>query len=121
MTRRIKLFACLVALALNASAATWYIRTDGQDGNDGKSWETAQSSICLGIDNCKSGDTLLVEAGVYHEGIVLKEGVTIIGGWNVDEGERREARGESWNWSLSGHAERVTRGAVETRSWKTAH
>ena len=75
---------CLAA-ALQASAATWYVRTDGQDGNDGKSWETAQESIRLGIDNCRAGDTLLVEAGVYHEGIVLKEGITIIGGCTADE------------------------------------
>ena len=68
-----------VALALSASATTWYVRKDGQDGNDGRSWQTAQSTISLGIDNCKSGDTLLVEAGVYHEGIVLKDGITIIG------------------------------------------
>ena len=75
----------LVAAALQASAATWYVRTDGQDGNDGKSWETAQESVRLGIDNCRAGDTLLVEAGVYHEGIVLKDGVIIIGGCTADE------------------------------------
>ena len=69
----------LVALALNASAATWYVRTDGLDGDDGKSWETAQGTIRLGIDNCRMGDTLLIEAGVYHEGVVLKDGITIIG------------------------------------------
>ena len=73
----------LLAAALNASAATWYVRTDGHDGNDGKSWETAQESIRLGIDNCRAGDTLLVEAGVYHEGIILKDGVVIIGGCNL--------------------------------------
>jgi len=72
-------------LTLNASAATWYVRTDGEDGADGRSWETAQESVRLGIDNCKPGDTLLVEAGIYHEGIVLKEGITILGGCTADE------------------------------------
>ena len=72
-------------LAMNASAAAWYVRTDGEDGADGKSWETAQESVRLGIDNCKPGDTLFVEAGVYHEGIVLKEGITILGGCTADE------------------------------------
>ena len=70
---------------MNASAAAWYVRTDGEDGADGKSWETAQESVRLGIDNCKPGDTLFVEAGVYHEGIVLKEGITILGGCTADE------------------------------------
>jgi hypothetical protein len=78
MRRVINIFLFL-ALALNASAATWYVRTDGHDGNDGKSWETAQASIRLGIDNCKAGDVLMVAEGVYHEGIILKDGVTVIG------------------------------------------
>ena len=70
---------CFVALALNASAATWYVRTDGHDGDDGRSWQTAQATIRLGIDNCRAGDTLFVAAGTYYEGIVLKEGITVIG------------------------------------------
>ena len=70
---------CCVALALNASAATWYVSPNGDDREDGKSWETAQESVRLGIDNCKPGDTLYVEAGVYNEGIVLKDGIAIIG------------------------------------------
>ncbi len=75
----------LVALALNASAATWYVRIEGHDGDDGRSWATAQESIRLGIDNCKPGDTLMVEAGVYHEGIVLKDGIIVIGGCVINE------------------------------------
>ena len=74
-----------VAAALQASAATWYIRTDGRDGDDGNSWETAQGTIRLGIDNCRPGDTLFVEAGLYHEGITLKDGVTLIGGCTAYE------------------------------------
>ena len=83
--KRIFFIVLCLAAALNASAATWYVRTDGHDGDDGKSWETAQASIRLGIDNCRAGDTLLVEAGLYHEGIVLKDGVSIIGGCAADE------------------------------------
>ena len=83
--KRIFFIVLCLAAALNASAATWYVRTDGHDGDDGKSWETAQASIRLGIDNCRAGDTLLVEAGLYHEGIVLKDGVIIIGGCAADE------------------------------------
>ena len=79
MSFRYLAILCSIALALNVSAATWYVRTDGQDGNDGRSWETAQASIRLGIDNCRAGDTLHIESGVYHEGIILKEGIVIIG------------------------------------------
>lgn len=83
--KRLLIILSLVALALSASATTWYIRTDGQDGNDGLSWEKAQGTIRLGIDNCVVGDTLAVEEGVYYEGIVLKEGITIIGGCTAYE------------------------------------
>ena len=79
MNCQIHILLCFVALALNASAATWYVRSDGLDGNDGRSWETAQATIGLGIDNCDTGDTLFVGDGVYYESIVLKDGVTIIG------------------------------------------
>ena len=75
----------LAALSLDASGAAWYVRTDGRDGDDGKSWATAQESIRLGIDNCRPGDTLFVEAGVYHEGIILKDGIKIFGGCTADE------------------------------------
>ena len=83
--KRLLSILSFVVLALYASATTWYIRTDGLDGNDGRSWETAQGTIRLGIDNCSAGDTLVVEAGVYYEGIILKEGIIIIGGCTAYE------------------------------------
>ena len=85
MTKRSNLIFLFLALALQASAGAWYVRTDGLDGDDGKSWETAQGSIRLGIDNCVAGDTLFIEEGTYHEGFILKDGITIIGGCTADE------------------------------------
>ena len=85
MRRKISILLCFAALAMSASAAAWYVRTDGFDGDDGRSWETAQGTIRLGIDNCKAGDTLFVEEGIYHEGIILKDGVTILGGCTAYE------------------------------------
>ena len=63
LTRSILIYC--VALALNASAATRYV-------NPGE-------SIGRNLDFCRTGDTLLIGEGVYHEAIVLKDGVTIIG------------------------------------------
>ena len=85
MTKKLFNILYCVALTMSASAATWYVRTDGEDAADGKSWATAQESIRLGIDNCKAGDTLCVGDGTYYEGIVLKDGVTIIGGWTIQD------------------------------------
>lgn len=85
MKRTFHIVLFCVAAALQASAATWYVRTDGFDGDDGTSWETAQATIRLGIDNCHAGDTLFVEKGIYYEGIILKDGVKIIGGCTAYE------------------------------------
>ena len=85
MKRTFHIVLFCVAAALQASAATWYVRTDGHDGDDGTSWETAQATIRLGIDNCRAGDTLFVEKGIYYEGIILKDGVKIIGGCTAYE------------------------------------
>ena len=63
LTRSILIYC--VALALNASAATRYVNLG--------------ESIGRNLDFCRTGDTLLIGEGVYHEAIVLKEGVTIIG------------------------------------------
>ena len=92
----------LVALALNATAATWYVRADGDDREDGRSWETAQGSIRLGIDNCHAGDTLLVEIGTYHETIILKDGITVIGGCTAYEPFDRRRRSHQQKSILDG-------------------
>ena len=78
--KRVGIILLLVAAAVNVSARTWYVRADGDDREDGTTWKLAQGSVRLGIDNCKPGDTLLVGEGIYYEGIVLKEGITIFGG-----------------------------------------
>ena len=36
-------------------------------------------TIQLGMDFCQAGDTLLIEEGTYYEGMMLKDGVTVIG------------------------------------------
>ena len=80
MEKRFLFIECLfAALAMEMSAACWYVRADGLDGNDGRTPETAQATIRLGMDNCRAGDTLFVGEGLYYEGFTLKDGVTVIG------------------------------------------
>lgn len=71
--------AILVALAMNASAMVRYVSTDGYEGYDAESRKHAVRTIQLGMDFCRAGDTLLIEEGTYHEALLLKDGVTVIG------------------------------------------
>ena len=83
-----------VVLAVNMSAKTYHVRTDGRPDDDGLLWERATSSIYLGLDLCQAGDTLLVAAGTYYESVELKDGVTIIGGVTMS-GERLAMSGKT--------------------------
>ena len=69
MTKRGLSILFFVALALQASAAALYVRPGG--------------SINRNLAMCKPGDTLFVKEGVYHEAVVLKDGVAIIGQGDV--------------------------------------
>ena len=64
MSRRIHILICFAALALNTSAAAWYVHN---------------TSIQPLINQSQAGDTLYIDEGVYQESIVLKDGVAIIG------------------------------------------
>ena len=78
MSRRIYIFICFVALAINTSAAAWYVHN---------------TSIQPLINQSQSGDTLYIDEGVYQESIVLKDGVAIIGvGTVILDGNRLSTR-----------------------------
>lgn len=68
-----------MALAVNASAMVRYVSTDGYEGYDAESQKHAVRTIQLGMDFCRAGDTLLIAEGTYHEALLLKDGVTVIG------------------------------------------
>ena len=69
----------LLMLALNMSAGVRYVSLEGYEGYDAESREHAVRTIQLGLDFCQAGDTLFIEEGTYHEGMTLKDGVTVIG------------------------------------------
>ena len=78
MTRRFHI-VFLLLLALNVSATVRYVSTEGYEGYDAESREHAVRTIQLAMDFCQAGDTLLIEEGTYHEGFIVKDGVTVIG------------------------------------------
>ena len=55
----------MMTTASSIWAATWYVSTDGSDGNAGTNWATAKATIQAGIDVASSGDRVLVAPGRY--------------------------------------------------------
>lgn len=52
---------------------TWYVRENGDDGNDGLSWENAFETINQALDEgvAEDGDTVIVGDGTYTEDVYI--------------------------------------------------
>jgi len=64
----------MVALAVHptrASGGTYYVATDGSDGNDGTSAATAWATIAYAAARAVAGDTIYVKAGDYGNETVI--------------------------------------------------
>lgn len=55
----------LAGLAFNATAANWYVATEGSDANSGVSWEQALATPAAAVALASVGDTVLVSNGNY--------------------------------------------------------
>jgi len=68
-----------------ASGGVIYVDISAPPGGDGTSWETALNTIQAGIDAASPGDMLWVAKGVYYENIILKDDVSLYGGFEGGE------------------------------------
>lgn len=57
----------LTLVGLQASSAEYFVSLDGDDTNDGTSWEQAFQTIQKGVDSLVPGDTLTIGPGEYRE------------------------------------------------------
>ena len=67
-SRFVYLSVLLLGIVRASSAGIWHVATNGNDGADGTSWETAKQTIQAAIDIAESNDTVLVSNGVYAAG-----------------------------------------------------
>ena len=81
MTRMCVLGAAVLMWCASAEAATWYVSTDGSDGNAGTNWATAKATIQAAVDAASGGDTVSVGPGEYvlESEIAISKPVTVCG------------------------------------------
>ena len=64
------------------SQSRFYVKYGISDNNNsGKTWDRAMADLQKAINRATSGDTVFVSAGIYKGNFVMKEGVTVLGGY----------------------------------------
>ncbi len=105
------LLLLLAGAAPAAIGATWYVTENGNDENDGRSWHTALATPQTALDKASSGDSIYIGPGTFHAthiiktdsefiytaSFVIKEGVSIYGGF-TPELDRRVNSGHAWSF-----------------------
>jgi hypothetical protein len=86
--KKLFLLLTLCAGVLCASASNKYVKPDGDDSKDGKSWENALATIQTAVWGVPSGDTVFIAEGTYMQAFSVSDGQTILGGYNATTGER---------------------------------
>lgn len=83
---RFSLFILASCLFLTSHAGVrHHVTPSGSGQMDGTSWESASPNLQQTIDLCQPGDTVFVSAGTYTGGFIMRQGVTLLGGFRGDE------------------------------------
>ena len=77
LSKLLVIISLLCVLSMNIQAKTiYYVSTQGDNNNDGKSLQTPFRTIQRAADLMQPGDVCLIRGGVYREKIVPKRGGT---------------------------------------------
>lgn len=104
MNNRKTLFSTFVIALLFTAlpqifAVTWYVKTSGNDANDGSSNALAKKTIqaMVNSSSVNAGDTILIGAGTYTEQVVLgNTSLTLIGSQNFGTAGRTIIEPPAW-------------------------
>lgn len=82
---------CAVALSVGVcNAAIVYVRPGGNDANTGSSWAFAYKTIQKAAYKASAGDDVWVAEGTYPDGVGVKAGVSLYGGFTGTESMREQ-------------------------------
>jgi hypothetical protein len=62
----------------------YYVKTDGISGMSANSWNRATNDLREALEKAVTGDIVYVAVGTYYGGFVIKEGVTVKGGYTAN-------------------------------------
>ncbi len=106
--KQIYIILITLLIAVTASATTYRVKPTGTDSYNGSNWTLAKKSLQNAINSASVGDTILVAVGTYSGGFVMREGITVMGGYTANTPTSRErilpsdATGESQMSILDG-------------------
>lgn len=89
-----KEFFTLLAFMLSLSVFSqqkYFVTESGSGFKDGSSWDNASDALSNVIDNARIGDSIWVAKGIYQGGFIMKEGVSVFGGFSGTETKLSES------------------------------
>lgn len=75
---------CIIFAFQLAAQNKYYVKTNGFPSTSGRSWTLAVNDIQNVLDVAQPGDSIFVAVGIYKGGFVMKDGVTIQGGYTAN-------------------------------------
>jgi hypothetical protein len=88
--KQIILFTIFFVPVLSCPARNYYVKPNGISGLTGSSWDWASNDLQGTIEKASAGDIVYVAAGTYHGGFIMKEGVTVMGGYTANRSNPAE-------------------------------
>lgn len=96
----------LLIMAINVFSKTIYVALDGNNTNDGLTWNSAVANLVTAYTKATAGDQIWIAGGTYYitETINMKDDVNVYGGFekggtSVAERTRPNATDEPWKFT----------------------
>lgn len=100
--QRVAFMLLLATLAGAAHCAVFYVKTNGLDANNGRSWVYAKKTVQAAIDIAAPGSEVWVASGTYTNCIKIKAGVSLYGGFAGGEILRSQRKFTNFITTLDG-------------------